>query len=286
LLTIDAASSAAERFIYGVTSRARVLLDNYALGLAFVTITALVCAYFLEKLVMVRSQNRGLVQALDANARILALRNEQLSTWEQVSHRLITNFNLPMLLELVARTAAEVTESDCAAVMVAEAGSPHLRLAAIHRRGAQTELARRVAVRVISTGESVHITPEQTLPEFDRPDLGWDGVGGMAASPLVVAEAVAGCLLVGRLAPAEPYPESMMVVLGSFANQASIALEKAQLYAESQQQVQSLSRLLEELRSAETQLAQSRQAEGAGSSCAMSAVGAEAEAAPLSGVPA
>ena len=86
----------------------------------------------------------------------------------------------------------------------------------------------------------------------------WEGVGGLAASPLVVAEATTGALLVGRLAPAEAYPPSVAEVLGSFASQASIALEKAHLYAESQQQVQRLSRLLEELHSAQTQLAQSR----------------------------
>ena len=78
------------------------------------------------------------------------------------------------------------------------------------------------------------------------------------ASPLVVAEIVTGCLLVGRLDPAEPYPPSVAAVLRSFADQASIALDKAQLYADSQQQVQRLSRLLDELRSTQDQLAQSR----------------------------
>ena len=258
LLLVDAASTAAERFIYGMTNRARVLMDHYSLALAFLTTIALVCAYFREKLVMVRNQNRELVRALDANARILALRNHQLDTWERLSHRLITNFNLPMLLDLIVRTAAEVTESDCAAVIVSEPATPHLRLAAIHRRGMQTELARRVAAKVIATGEPVHISPGHTLPEFDRPDLAWDGVGGLVASPLVVAEMVTGCLLVGRLDPAEPYPASVATVLRSFADQASVALEKAQLYADSQQQVERLSRLLDELRSTQDQLAQSR----------------------------
>ncbi|MFB3882547.1 MAG: GAF domain-containing protein [Armatimonadota bacterium] len=258
LLMIDAASSAAERFIYGVTNKARALMDHYAVALAFLTTLGLICAYFREKLIMVRNQNRELVRALDANARILALRNHQLDTWERLGHRLITEFNLPMLLDLIVRTAAEVTESDCAAVIVSEPGTPHLRLAAIHQRGLQTELARRVAARVIAKGEPVHITPANNLPELDRPDLSWDGVGGLVASPLVAGDAVTGCLLVGRLEPAEPYPDSVASVLRSFADQASIALEKAQLYADSQQQVQRLSRLLAELQATRNQLAQSR----------------------------
>jgi GAF domain-containing protein len=46
-----------------------------------------------------------------------------------------------------------------------------------------------------------------------------------------------------------------MQVLGSFAQQASIALEKAHLYAENQRQLERLNRLLDELRSAQHQLA-------------------------------
>jgi hypothetical protein len=255
LLMIDAASSAAERLLYGVASLARLLTNNYAAALAFVVTVGLVCAYFWEKLVMVRNQNRQLVRALDANARILALRNSQLDTWDQLSHQLTLNVNLPRLLDLVAKTAAQVTESDCAAVSVVEPGSPHLRLAAIFQRGMQTELARRVAANVIATGQPVHLTPHTVPPELDRPDLAWDEVAALAASPLVVSGAVSGCLLVGRLAPADPYPASVMQVLGSFARQASIALEKAHLYAENQRQLDRLNRLLDDLHSAQTQLA-------------------------------
>jgi len=255
LLMIDAASSAAERLIYGVANTARLLIDHYAVAVAFVITVALVCAYFWEKLMMVRNQNRELVTALDANARMLAMRNNQLDTWEHLSHQLTMNVNLPRLLDLIVKTAAEVTESDCAAVSVVEPGSPHLRLAAIFQRGMQTELARRVAANVIATGQPVHLTPDRLPPELDRPDLSWEGVAALAASPLVVSEAVSGCLLVGRLGPAYPYPASVMQVLGSFARQASIALEKAHLCAENQRQLERLNRLLDELRSAQSQLA-------------------------------
>jgi hypothetical protein len=255
LLMIDAASSVAERLVYGVANTARLLLDHYAVAVAFVVTFGLVCAYFWEKLVMIRNQNRELVRALDANARMLALRNSQLDTWDHLSHQLTTNVNLPRLLDLIVKTAAEVTESDCAAVSIVEPGSPHLRLAAIFQTGMQTELARRVAANVIATGRPVHLTPDRVPLELDRPDLCWEGVAALAASPLVVSEAVSGCLLVGRLAPAYPYPASVMKVLGSFARQASIALEKAHLYAENQRQLERLNRLLDELRSAQSQFA-------------------------------
>jgi AcrR family transcriptional regulator len=260
LLILDTASSLAERFILDVTTRAHDLLDHYGASAALLAIVMLICAYFVEKLVMVRNRNRGLVRALDASARILALRNDQLDTWDQLSHQLITNFNLPRLLELIARTAADVTESDCAAVILSERDSPHLRLAAVHRRGLHTELARRVAAKVIAAGEPIHLRLGALPEEFDRPDLPLEGLVSLAATPLVAADAIEGSLLVGRLQPAEPFPDNIVHVLRSFGNQASIALEKAHLYAENQKQLQRLGRLLEELRSAQDRLTVSQRA--------------------------
>jgi len=257
LLTLDATSAAAERLISGATNRAHLLIDQYGTGLALLVILSLACVYICRQLLVVRNQNRDLVQELDASARVLALRNHQLDTWDQLSHQLITNFNLPRLLDLIVKTAAQVTASDSAAVIVSDGDTPHLRLGAIHHRGMQSELARRVAAKVIAAGESVELTRDSVPEEFDRPDLAWEDLVAMAATPLVAAGAIHGALIVGRLEPANPYPHDIMDVLGSFANQASIALEKAHLYAETQSQLQRLGKLLEELRLVQARLGDS-----------------------------
>jgi len=257
LLTLDATSAAAERLIFGATNWAHLLIDQYGTGLALLAIVSLACAYVYEKLLLARNQNRELVQALDASARVLALRNHQLDTWDQLSHQLITNFNLPRLLDLIVETASQVTASDCAAVIVSDRDTPHLRLGAIHHRGMQTDLARRVAAKVIATGDSLEIARDSVPEEFDRPDLAWEDLMAIAATPLVAADSIHGALIVGRLEPAEPYPQNIIEVLSSFANQASIALEKAHLYAETQLQLQRLARLLEELRLAQSRLGDS-----------------------------
>ena len=254
LLTLDATSSLAERILVGVTSTAHNLLDRYGVSTALAAIVLLVCAYFVEKLLMVRNQNRELVRALEANAHLLSLRNHQLDTWDQLSHQLITNFNLPRLLELITSTAAEVTESSCAAVILSERDTPHLRLSAVFGRGLHTELARRVAAKVIATGEPLHCRRGAVPEEFDRPDLPLEGLVSLAATPLIATDAIKGSLLVGRLEPADPFPNTIIQVLASYGNQASIALEKAHLYAESQRQLQRLGRLLEELHSAQDRL--------------------------------
>jgi hypothetical protein len=250
LLTIDAAFRTADRLLFGIKDVAQHVLNEYGTTVALFAIVVLACAYLYEKLLMVREQNRGLVRALDANARLLALRSHQLDTWDQLSHQLITNFNLPRLLELIARTAADVTESDCAAVILSDKGSPHLRLAAIHRRGMETELARKVAAKVIATGEPMDLRLGSVPDDLDRPDLAWEELIGIAATPLFAADTIRGALLVGQLGPEGPFPDNVTEVLASFGSQASIALEKAHLYAENQKQLQRLGGLLDELRGA------------------------------------
>ncbi len=250
LLSVDAAFRTVERLVFDMRDAAQHVLDQYGTGVALFSIVVLACAYLYEKLLAVRDRNRQLVRELDANARVLELRSHQLDTWDQLSHQLITNFNLPPLLELIARTAADVTESDCAAVIVSEKDSPHLRLAAIHRRGLETELARRVAAKAMETGDPIELGRGALPDDFARPDLEWEDLAGIAATPLLTPDTVRGALLVGRLAPSGPFPTSVTEVLESFGNQASIALEKAHLYAENQRQLQRLSGLLEELRRA------------------------------------
>jgi len=239
-------------------------LRGYGPASALLVIATLISIYFYERLLAVRTANRDLVRQLETSARVLAQRNQQLDAWSQLSHTLITNFNLPRLLDLTVHTAAEVTESDCAVVVLAEKGARHLRLAAIHERGLQIELAERVAWVVIQTGQPLSLSPDAPPPEFDRPDLPWEDLVSLVAEPLVTAEQVVGALLVGRVRPHEPFSAQVLETLASFANQASVALEKAHLYAENQRQLDRLEKLLEDLHAAQSQLSQAGRAAGLG----------------------
>src|SRR5574340_421716 len=210
LFMVESSIVAGESLGHRVAGHTLGLLRDYGLSAALLITAWLVCAYFYEKLLHLRRQNRELVKALQSAAQVLSDRNQQLSTWAQLSHTLITNFNLPRLLELVTRTAAEGTESDCAAVILCERGVRHLRLAAIHERGLQIELAERVAAVVIRTGRPLCVSPGNVPEEIDRPDLPWEDLVSLAAEPLVSADKVTGALLVGRLKPREPYSSHVL----------------------------------------------------------------------------
>jgi signal transduction histidine kinase len=264
LFLLDATAIIEERIPLAWTGRLLGASKAYALPAALLVVAWLICAYLYEKLMAVRNQNRDLVQTLDTTAQTLADRNQQLDTWSQLSHTLITNFNLPRLLELIARTAADVTESDCAALIRAEGGVRHLRLAAIYQRGLQVELAERVAAIVIRSGRAMCLSPQAPPEEFSRPDLPWDELSALAAEPLLAGERVVGALLVGRLKPHEPFSSHVLSTLQSFANQASIALEKAHLYGENQKQLDRLGKLLDDLHATQAQLTEAERVPGLG----------------------
>lgn len=264
LLLLDATAVTTERGVGGITNRFLGIIDDYAASAALLVVVLLICAYFREKLVAVRRQNRELVSAIDSTAKLLSLRNQQLDAWNQLSHNLITNFNLPRLLDLVVRTATDVTECDCGIVMLVQEDRHHLRVAAIQARGLQVELARRVAEIVIGTGRELYLRPGELPEELDRPDLPWEDLVSLAAAPLTYGKDVVGAILVGRVQPREAFGEDVIDSLSSFASQASIALEKAKLYAESQKQLDRLGKLLDDLRSTQAQLIESEKLAGLG----------------------
>ena len=247
LFLIDAGSIALDSRYRGLPHHVIELLGKYEVSAALLLVVGLICGYFYEKLAALRRGNRALIETVESNARLLELRNRQLETWHLVSHDPVTNFNLPRLLELVAHTAADMTESDCAAVVLVESEHNSLRLMAVHQRGLEIELARRVAATAIRARRALAFHPGNLPPELDRPDLPWEGLAAIAAAPLISQQKAVGVLLIGRLQPGEPFSQEIMDSLDSFASQAAVALEKANLYAENQRKLQQLSRVVHEL---------------------------------------
>ena len=247
LFLIDAGTLSLDARNSGLPYHFVELLGNYEVSVALILVVGLICGYFYEKLAALRRDNRSLIETVESNARLLELRNRQLETWHRVSHDPVTNFNLPRLLELVAHTAADMTESDCAAVVLLESEHKSLRLMAVHERGLETELARRLAATAIRARQVLAFHAGDMPAEFNRPDLPWEGLTAIAAAPLISQQKAVGVLMIGRLQSEEPYSQEIVNGLDSFASQAAVALEKANLYAENQRKLQHLSRVVHEL---------------------------------------
>jgi signal transduction histidine kinase len=223
-------------------------------------VVLLICGYFHERVTARRRENRRLIESLRANQEALEKRNRQLTTWGELSHALIANFDLPRLLDLIVATAVEVTGCDSGSVMLVDEQG-RLRIEAA--RGLpeevieQTRLAPGLgfAGRVLETGQPVLLRHSDARPEL-RAEMHRDPELASAISvPLKSGDRVAGVLNVcERGRRSEELGEDDLRSLCIFADQASLALEKARLYRDSQLQLERLLRVLDELGRTQTQL--------------------------------
>jgi len=219
----------------------------------------LICAYFRERLIARRIENRRLVESLCAANVALERRSHQLATWGELSHALIANYDLPSLLDLIVATAIEVTQSEKSSVMLLDEERKELHIAAA--RGLSEEVITNTRIRmgqgiagwVAQKGEPLLLTrsnPDSRL----RERLRREEIASAISVPLRVEAIVVGTLNVSESHRLQEFGQEDLRSLSVFANQAALALEKAHLYQQSEAQLEKMLRLLGELQSTQQQL--------------------------------
>ncbi len=93
-------------------------LGNGMTAYCLLVVVLLLTAYIRERFTERWRENRRLVDELTHKERALKKKDAQLTTWGELSHALIANFDLPRLLELIVSTAMEVTGADRGSVML------------------------------------------------------------------------------------------------------------------------------------------------------------------------
>jgi signal transduction histidine kinase/predicted nucleic acid-binding protein len=222
----------------------------------------LICAYFRERLLARRAENRRLVESLRAANEALEARSHQLATWGELSHALIANFDLPSLLDLIVATAIEVTRAEKASVMLLDNKGRELHIAAA--RGLSQEviettripIGEGIAGWVARKGEPLLLSRRNPDPRL-RQRLQREEIASAISVPLRVESQVVGTLNVSESARDRELGQEELRSLCLFGNQAALALEKAHLNQQSQEQLEKMLRLLGELQSAQQQLVHS-----------------------------
>jgi len=219
----------------------------------------LISAYFRERLIARRAENRRLVESLKAANSALDRRSQQLANWGEMSHALIANYDLPRLLELIVNTAIEVTQSESASVMLFDEERKQLYIAAA--KGLEVEVVKNTRIHpgegiagwVAEKGEPLllcHKCPDRRF--LDR--LSQEHVNSAISVPLRVESVVVGTLNVKETNREEEFNRDDLRSLTVFADQAALALEKAHLYRASQAQLEKMLQLLDELQNTQRQL--------------------------------
>ena len=223
----------------------------------------LITAYIRERLAERWRENRRLIDELTRKERTLKKKDTQLTTWGELSHALIANFDLPRLLDLIVTTAIEVTNADRGSVMLLEEAQGVLTIKAAKGidegviTSTRVKLGEGIAGRVALTGKALLLRRGDESPALRALRHREEQISSAISVPLCVEEHVVGTLNVNESNRATEFGEDDVRSLTLFANQAALALEKAQLYRDSQRQLEKLLAVLDELSRTQAQLVHS-----------------------------
>jgi signal transduction histidine kinase len=220
----------------------------------------LITAYIHERLQSHWIENRHLIEQLTQRERALRKKDAQLTTWGELSHALIANFELPRLLDLIVTTAMEVTDAERGSVMLLDTEENVLTIKAA--KGIDDEVVRKtrlrlgegIAGRVAFTGKPLLLHREEKDKQLHAVRKRDDEISSAISVPLRIEDRIVGTLNVSETSRPAPFREEDMRALTLFADQAALAIEKAQLYRDSQRQLEKLLAVLDELGRTQAQL--------------------------------
>jgi signal transduction histidine kinase len=223
----------------------------------------LITAYIRERLHDHWVENRRLIDELTQKERSLKKKDTQLSTWGELSHALIANFDLPRLLDLIVTTAIEVTDADRGSVMLLDPVQNVLTIKA--SKGMDEEVVTKtrlklgegISGRVAFTGKPLLLSRAEEEKQLGSLRKRESQISSAISVPLRIEERIVGTLNVSESTRANPFRDDDLRALTLFADQAALALEKAQLYRDSQRQLEKLLSVLDELGRTQAQLVHS-----------------------------
>ncbi|UCC68762.1 MAG: GAF domain-containing protein [Armatimonadota bacterium] len=223
----------------------------------------LIVAYIRERLADHWAQNRRLIEELTRKESALKKKDAQLTTWGELSHALIANFDLPRLLDLIVTTAIEVTNADRGSVMLLDPEEDVLTIKAAKgidqnlMASTRLKLGEGIAGRVAVTGEPLLLSRSNYQSHLNSDRHRDEDISSAISVPLRIEERIVGTLNVNESSRATEFRNEDLRALTLFADQAALALEKAQLYRDSQRQLEKLLSVLDELGRTQAQLVHS-----------------------------
>ena len=239
------------------------VLGNDVTTCFLLVMVLLITAYIRERLAVRWRENRHLVEELTRKELALEKKDAQLSTWGELSHALIANFDLPRLLDLIVSTAMEVTSADRGSVMLLDEVEGILTIKAAKGiapdvvASTRVRLGEGIAGKVALSGRPLLLRRNDHHQDLSHVRLREHEISSAISVPLRIEEHIVGTLNVNERSRQREFSEDDVNALTLFADQAALALEKAQLYRDSQRQLEKLLSVLDELSRTQAQLVHS-----------------------------
>jgi len=170
----------------------------------------------------------------------LIRRTRQLDALRAVGTEITRELDLPTLLGLIVRRAAELVGAASGTVFLWDKRDQVLVAEAWHgfadwRRGVRLQLGEAVAGTTAQRREGMIVNDYRTSPYAHPVTLDRTGITAVLAEPLLYHDRLVGVLTINNEGTGRHFTEEDRATLALFATQAAIAIENARLYQEIQQ---------------------------------------------------
>ena len=213
-------------------------------------------------------ENTRLLSELRTRTSELAQSVSELQALGEVSQAVNSTLDLETVLTTIVRRAVELSRTDAGAIYVFNEQREEFRLHATH--GMSETMIAAIGSQHIGLGDGNNIAtatterkPVQVADTRDEPPSAVndivlrEGYRSILVIPLLRPDHIVGALVVRRKTPGD-FPQSVIELLQTFADQSVVAIQNARLYENVETRTRQLAQSLDDLRTTQDRLVQTQ----------------------------
>jgi signal transduction histidine kinase len=251
------------------SERIDAFMFNFLL-VGFVALSLLFIGYVVVKEIAVKKLQRYLVEQR-ITSQVLEKRLSELTALFELSNLVNSQLDLSAILDIISSKALRCLGGDQSSLFLYDPQKNRLRCVSVwgpeHElvKNAEIEIGKSVAGWVMKHGKPLHLGEDLEAYQFADFVEKRKKITSSLCVPLMVKNKAKGVLNVNLLEqvgdPSEggdrKFTENDLKLISIFAENAAIAIEKAELYAELKNKTETLEKTIEELKATQDQLIQS-----------------------------
>jgi len=238
-----------------------VYMFNFLL-VGFVALSLLFLGYVVVKEISIKKLQRDLVEQRIAS-QVLEKRLSELTTLFEISNLVNSQLKLSTILDIISSKALRCLGGDQSSLFLYDPQKNKLRCASIWGpesevvRNAEIEIGKSVAGWVMKHGKPLHLGEDLEAYQFSDFVEKQRKITSSLCVPLMVKNKAKGVLNANLMGGDRKFTENDLKLVSIFADNAAIAIEKAELYEELNKKTETLKKTIEELKTTQDQLIQS-----------------------------
>jgi signal transduction histidine kinase len=228
----------------------------------FVALSLLFLGYVVVKEISIKRLQKNLIEQRIAS-QVLEKRLSELTTLFEISNLVNSQLELSTILDVISSKALRCLGGDQSSLFLYDPKKNKLCCASVWGpeselvKNAEVEIGKSVAGWVMQHGKPLHLGENLEAHRFSDFVEKKRKITSSLCVPLMVKNKAKGVLNVNLMSEDRKFTENDLKLVFIFAENAAIAIEKAELYEELNKKTETLKKTIEELKTTQDQLIQS-----------------------------